>query len=70
MFHNILQYTFTIIANYLGIAALFFTYLAQLCHFFETEFDNIAKGIANTPLLLNLIPEPYKIFPEDTPNYQ
>jgi hypothetical protein len=70
MFCDILQYIFTIITNYLGITALFLTYLAQLCCFFETEFDNAAEGIANTPLPLNLIPEPYKIIPENTPHYK
>jgi hypothetical protein len=67
MFCNILQYLFTIIANYLGISALFLTYFAQLCCFFKNKFENITKGIVNAPLLLNLILEPYEIFPEDAP---
>jgi hypothetical protein len=67
MFWDILQYLFTIIANLLGATALILTYVTQLCRYFENEFENIAEAVSNAPIHLNLIPEPYEIFPEDTP---
>jgi hypothetical protein len=67
MFRDILQYLFTIITNLLGATALILTYVAQLCCYFEGEFKNIAEAISTTPIQLNLIPEPYKIFPEGAP---
>jgi hypothetical protein len=67
MFRDILQYLFTIIANLLGATALILTYVAQLCRYFENEFENIVEAVGNAPIHLNLIPEPYEIFPEDTP---
>jgi hypothetical protein len=67
MFQDILQYLLTIIANLLGVTSLILTYIAQLCHYFESKFENIAEAVGSTPIQLNLIPEPYEIFPEDAP---
>jgi hypothetical protein len=67
MFQDILQYLFTIIANLLGATALILTYVAQLCCYFKNKFENIAEAVGNALIHLNLIPEPYEIFPEDTP---
>jgi hypothetical protein len=67
MFQDILQYLFTIIANLLGATALILTYIAQLCRYFESEFENIVEAVGSAPIQLNLIPEPYKIFPKDAP---
>jgi hypothetical protein len=66
MFWDILQYLFTIIANLLGATALILTYIAQLCRYFESKFENIAEAVSSAPIQLNLIPKPYEIFPEDT----
>jgi hypothetical protein len=70
MFWDILQHICNIIAHYLSICALILTFWAQLCHFFSDEFENIAEGIVNAPLPLNLIPKPYEILPENAPEYK
>jgi hypothetical protein len=67
MFRDILQYLFTIIANLLGATSLILTYITQLCCFFESKFENIAKAIGSALIQLNLIPEPYEIFPKGAP---
>jgi hypothetical protein len=69
MFRDILHHC-NIIAHYLSICVLILTFWAQLCCFFSDEFKNLAEGIENAPLLLNLIPEPYKILPENAPDYE
>jgi hypothetical protein len=70
MFRDVLAHICNIIAHYLGIWALIFTFWAQLCCFFSDEFENLAEGIVNAPLLLNLIPEPYEILPDNAPKYE
>jgi hypothetical protein len=49
--------TFTIFMNYTGITTLILTFFVCFFKLLEGELDNIAEGIINAPVPLNLILE-------------